>query len=220
MKRCAIGLAILALLATDVAQAQLGGPAARREGRWEFTLKTAYTWAEDLKGEYGSSVELEDDLGWGFGFGYNVSNQINLGLSFSWRSMSYYATIVDAEHLEDTSSYSNWLDVGTMAVTGEYCFLRSRFTPYASGALGWTTLDTNIIADTSYGCWWDPWWGYVCSDYSSTYGSDAVSWSLGAGMRFELSPAVFLRIGYEHGWVDVDTFDGSDMLRMDLGLLN
>jgi opacity protein-like surface antigen len=219
MKRCAIALAILVLMVADIAQAQFSGPATPRGGHWEFTIQTIYMGSQDYKGEHGSSISLDDDLGWGFGFGYNISDLFNLGLSLSWRSMSYYATIVDAENENATTHYSNWLDTATMALCGEYSFLRSRITPYASGRVGWTSIDTNIIASSDYGCWWDPWYGYICESYDTTYGADAASWALGAGVRFELSPAAFMRVGYEHGWIDANAFDSNDLFRLDFGLM-
>jgi opacity protein-like surface antigen len=220
MKRYAIGLVVLVLLAGNVAQAQFGDPATPREGRFDFSVKTQYTPSMDFKGEYGSALALDDDLGWGFGFGYYVTDQLDLGFSFSWRSIPYTATIADAGNPEAVSHYSNWLDTSNMSVSAEYSPLRSRLTPYASGTVGWTALDTNILADSDYACWWDPWYGYICTDYETTYGADAIGWSLGAGLRFEMTPAIFLRIGYEHGWLDLDAFDGTDMFRVDVGLLN
>jgi len=220
MKRYALGLAILALLAANVAYAQLGGPATPRAGLWEYSLKTVYTPSLDIDGDYGTSVTINDDLGWGFGFGYFVSDQFNTGISLAWRSIPYDATIVDADDENNTSRYSNWLDMANVSLFGEYSFMPSRVTPYASGQVGWMLLDTNIETGTDeYVCWYDPWFGYVCAYDELTYGTDALTWSLGAGLRIELAPRVSLRVGYEYGWADIDGFDGTDMFRVDLGVL-
>jgi hypothetical protein len=81
-------------------------------------------------------------------------------------------------------------------------------------------IDTNIVADYYTGCWYDPWWGYVCNGYTSTYGWDGLSYGGGVGLRFEPNEAVFFQVGYEKNWVDLDSVDGFDMFRVDLGFTN
>jgi len=191
-----------------------------REGRWEFNLQTRYTTAKDFDGAGGSKVELDDDLGWGFGFGYHFNPRFCLGMLFGWRSIGYQATVVDRDDPANTWQYSNQLETSTIGLTGDWNILPGKITPYVSGGLAWMLIDTNIYAGTDWGCYYDPWWGYVCYDYSSTYGDDAATWSLGAGVRFELTPSFFARVGYEHGWIDADAIDGADMFRVDIGLLN
>ena len=158
--------------------------------------------------------------GWGFGFGYHAHENFTAGFLFSWRSVNYDAKVVRADNPEQIDRYSNFLDVGTVALTAEWNMLKKSITPYVNGAVGWTMLDTNVYAGSggSY-CWWDPWYGYICDTYANTYGTDAASYVVGAGLRWELSEVVFLRGGYEHGWIDVDKAVGFDMFRLDIGLM-
>ena len=81
-------------------------------------------------------------------------------------------------------------------------------------------INTNIYAGSVPGCWWDPWWGYVCGQYPTTYGANATAGTVGVGGHFEVSPKFFLRAGYEYGWVDNSGVDGAHMFRLDIGLLN
>jgi opacity protein-like surface antigen len=219
MKLVSIVILIVILAASGLAHAQFESTASR-EGLWEYSLQTRYITSSDFDGSGGSRVSIDDDLGWGFGFGYNITNQFNLGLNFSWRAVSYVATIVDDADPQNSAQYSNWLDTGSMMLNGEYTILRTRIAPYVSGSIGWMVIDTNIYADSEYACWWDPWWGYVCSGYDLSYGDDVASWGLGAGVRLELTDNAFLRVGYEHGWIDSNTFDGKDMFRLDIGFIN
>ena len=95
--------------------------------------------------------------------------------------------------------------------------IRSEFPTLA----GWTYLDSNIIDD--YGgtfCWWDPWWGYVCNGYTSTYGADGVSYALGAGVRFEPTESVYIQVGYESDWLDLNTADQFNIFRVDVGFMS
>ena len=217
MKRFGIFALLLVLATAGLAQA--AEMATMREGHWDFSVQTRYTASQEFVGEGGSTLSLSDDLGWGFGLGYNVSDQFNLGFAWTWRGLNYTAMGVDGDTPADTFRYSNWLDTSTIMATGEYSLMRSKFSPYVNGALGWTFIDTNIVSDYDTGCWWDPWYGYICADYYDTYGTEAFVYSLGAGMRMELSPTVFVRIGYEHGWMDLQSYDGADMFRVDLGSL-
>ncbi len=207
---------LLLTTVTGLAQAQMSS-GFDRTGMWEFSVQTRYSWAQTVNGDRGTVLDIEDDLGWGFGFGYNVNEAFNLGFAFSWHSANYNATYILDDGSATPAYYSNELDTSTFALTGDYQFGKGRIKPYVSGNLGWTMLDTNIYAGTSGGCWWDPWWGYVCSTYSSTFGTDEFTYGLGAGLRFELTPKVFLRGGYEHNWVDLDNYSGNDILRVDIG---
>ena len=44
-------------------------------------------------GDGGTNVDLNDDIGWGFGFGYNLSEHLMLGGDFTWLSANYKADI-------------------------------------------------------------------------------------------------------------------------------
>jgi opacity protein-like surface antigen len=190
-----------------------------RARHWDFSVQTRYTDAKEFDGEHGSKLSLDDDLGWGFAFGYHVNERFNIGMLMSWRSIGYNATFVDATDATNVSGYASWLDTGTFALTAEWNLLPKRFTPYVSGVLGWTMIDTNIVADYQTGCWWDPWWGYVCDTYAATYGTDEATYAAGAGLRLELTPQFFIRGGYEKNWINDATTDGFDIIRVDIGAI-
>ena len=90
---------------------------------------------------------------------------------------------------------------------------------YVNGSIGWMHIDTNIFAGWTSGCWWYPYWGYVCGPIPLTYGANTTSYTLGVGGRFEMTEGFFLRAGYERGWTGLDETSGADMLRIDIGLM-
>ena len=187
---------------------------------WDFSVQTRYVGSVERDGERGSSVSIDDDLGWGFGFGYHANEHFTAGFLFSWRTVPYDAVVVRDDDPTELIRYSNWLDTGTFAISADWNILAKSFTPYVNGNLGWTMLDTNVATGYTEGyCWWDPWYGYICDSYVSTYGTDAASYGIGAGVRWEVSRQVFLRAGYERNWVDVDNALGLDMFRLDIGLM-
>jgi opacity protein-like surface antigen len=212
-----LGVTAAVLALANVATA---GQVTDRTERWDLSVTTRYTLEHDFDGDMGTSVHLDDDLGWGFSFGYNMNERFNLGLLMSWRSISYSADFVDATDATNVGSYGGWLDTGTFALMGQFNLLPTTFTPYVNGGIGWTLIDTNIVADYTVGCWWDPWWGYVCDDFTSTYGTDAASFLVGAGIRIEPNETVFIQFGYERAMLDVDNADTFDMFRVDLGFTN
>jgi opacity protein-like surface antigen len=190
-----------------------------RGERWDFTIQTRYTSANDYSGNGGSSVAINADLGWGFGFGYNFNQHFNLGLLFTWRSVPYQSEAVDAEDPTQTSRYSGTMSTSTFGLSGEYNVLKGPLTPYVNASLGWMHINSNIFAGWTSGCWWDPWWGYRCGPVPLTYGANETAYTLGLGGRFEVSSSVFLRAGYERGWIGSSTVDGSDMMRIDIGFM-
>ena len=218
MKRLILCAMILMLSLASIAEA--GSFAAEpRTDRWDFSIQTRYSWSQTIEGENGTKMELEDDLGWGFGFSKYVSEKVNVGLAFAWHSNYYTATGIHEDAIQ-TASYTNVLSTSAIALTGEYAFGAKRFKPYVSGNLGWMRANTNITAELDGGCWYYPYVGEVCAGYpASTYGNDSFTYGLGLGVRIDLSPTAFLEIGYEHSWVDLDAYDGNDIMRIDLGWL-
>jgi opacity protein-like surface antigen len=189
-----------------------------RAERWDFSIQTRYTGSSDFTGDNGESLSLSDDLGWGIGFNYNFNARFNMGFFFNWRSVYYDATVVDDSTPPNSTDYSNVLDTSTVAMSFYYYVMPKKLTPYLTGSLGWTLLDSNITSGISTGCWWDPWYGYVCSNYPTSYGADAFSYSLGVGVRLEVSPSVYFNVGYDRNWLDVNVANGFNIFRLDLGM--
>jgi opacity protein-like surface antigen len=216
-------IAVVLLIAVTAAEAQPQRPTRPhqgRAGRWDFSLQTRYTASRDLGADDGSSLSFDDSLGWGFGFGYHFNDRFNLGMVFGWRRIPYNGLIVDPADPGDPKYYSSELSVSSLGVTGDWNILTGRFTPYVNGYAGWSLVDTNIVAGWGTGCWWDPWWGYICGNVPYTYGQDTGTYGLGIGGRFEVTDGFFIRVGYEHGWSGLDIFDSNDLIRVDLGLMN
>lgn len=193
--------------------------ATTRATLWDFTLQTRYLGSVDITRTGGASAKLEDDLGWGFGFGYNVNERFNIGFFTSWRYTNYNAKRGVGGIAVDSLRYSGSLETATIALSGDLNILPRKFTPYVSGAIGYTLVDTNIPINIYSGCWYDPWYGYVCGTAVDTYTKDAASYSLGAGVRLEVSRAVFFKVGYERNWIDFGEAEGVDILRIDGGLM-
>lgn len=180
-----------------------------RQNSWDFSLTANWTEDENIKFRNGSEVNINGDQGFGFGFGYHLNEHLRLGMDFSWLSANY-----DLQTFDDTSapvSINGHLDSSSTSFEVNYNILRRSFTPYVSGALGSTYIDTNIPSGPPSGaCWWDPWYGYyVCSSYVPTYSDWFFSYRVGAGVRWDAGDAFYLKGGADQTWVDVNNTSGT-----------
>jgi len=225
-RRTLIGLVLIvaamaaSALYVPAAEAQ-GFTAVRPGGRGgtsEFYLPLIYSQSATINGQGGSSVDLNADWGFGFGFGYNFTENFQLNGLFNWSSRSYDALIVNSDGT--TRRYSNYMDSSTLSVNGVYYFLSGQVTPFVSGGVGITYVDTNIQSGAgSTSCWYDPWWGYVCSSYVPTKTENDISYNAGIGVRMDLSRQFGLQFGYYKTWIDISKASGTpdfDIWRLDL----
>jgi len=172
-----------------------------RGGSWEFYLPLIYSESATINGKGGSSADLNSDWGMGFGFGYNFNENFQLNGIFSWSSRSYDAKVVQDDG--STKRYSNYMDSSTLSLNGVYYLLNGNITPFVSGGVGITYVDTNIQNGPATGsCWYDPWWGYVCSSYVPTKTENDISYNAGLGMRFDVNRQFGLQAGYYKTWID------------------
>jgi opacity protein-like surface antigen len=197
-----------------------------REGSFEITLSSNYVDSKNLSGDQGSSADIQDSWGWGFGFGYHLSEHWQLGFDINWRSSNYDATIV-VEDLDNPGNsgpknFAGRLDTSSTLFSATYNFSNKNFTPYVSGIMGWTFVDTNVPTGPPQNwCWWDPWFGYICSTYIPTRSETDFSYGGSLGLRYDINRSMFLRAAYSMLWVDFKNTGAEDFgaFRMDIGFL-
>jgi hypothetical protein len=117
---------------------------------------------------------------------------------------------------------SGVLDTATVALNLSYYFLDGPLTPFVLGGIGWTFVDSNIPSGPPEGvCWWDPWYGNVCTYYQNTYTKDYFSYNVGIGGRWDVFPGFFLRGSVGWQWVDLGKAGITDFMggRLDLGYM-
>ena len=198
-----------------------------RQGQWEASLLTTYQNSFDEDGEGGSAIEVDDALGFGFTVGWNMTNKWNFQFKFAMNEPDYVATLVP-EQPEDPDEpalppfdLNHSLTKYASAFNATYHFFDGPLTPFVQGGIGWTMLDTNVPSQPpSTGCWWDPWWGWICNTTWKTYDTTRFSYNLGIGGRWDVNGALFLRGSYNREWVDLKggTME-FDVLTMEAGLM-
>jgi hypothetical protein len=202
----------LSLLLVDAATA------ADRAGRWEGTIQIIGNLSEDSNGDNGSGVDIDSDVGFGAGVAYNFNDHFAAGFDLNYLSPDYDATLI----LDGggSVSVSQELDVFSGMFSGTWNILPGQFTPFVELAAGWTYVDSNIAdGRPTTGCWWDPWWGYICAEFYDTYDDTTFTWGAGAGLRLEFDQ-MFVKGGYSRVELDTDGADPSfDLWKIELGWL-
>ena len=191
----------LAALMGGIAAPSAAQGVGHREGTWEFQLPLTYTESWTANADGGAKADVNAGFGLGFGFAYNFNDHLQLGGSFNWSSRSYDATLVDSTGVRRNASGT--LESSTIALNGVYFLFAGPLTPYASASIGSTFVDSNIPnGQSSTGCWWDPWWGYICNTYVPTKTETDVSYNVGLGVRWDISRVMALQGGYNRLWLD------------------
>jgi opacity protein-like surface antigen len=198
-------LAIL-LFASSAAQAD-------REPGWEFGGEVLYQFGDDIDFEGGSLADLDDDVGLALVFAYRFNNRLDLQFSLDWNTIDYNIDVESADTGGIGFSAEGDLESFTPRVALNFNILEGDFTPYITGGVGWAFIDTNIPDERAQsGCYWDPWWGYVCGTWQSTRSIDELTYSLGVGVRWDISDTITLKMAYEEHWIELEQADGTPAL--------
>ena len=164
-----------------------------RAGTREFALFLIGNSPMSTMGHQGASLDVDEGIGWGFSSAFNFTNRLAVGVEISTTNTDYTATRI----LEDTGeaeTISTDLDFVNIHTKGVFHFLEGPLTPFVEAGIGWTQFDSNVVEwESTVGCWWDPWWGYICRTVSSTYKETETSYSVGVGLRWEIAQDFMLK---------------------------
>lgn len=217
-------LIVSCLFATAVisaaAQAQSQSQSQTRGTGWEFGADVIYQDGNDVSFEGGSRVDFDEDFGIALTFGYRFNERLELQFGLDWNEMSYDASFVSATVPNLGVDVGGDMEAFTPHVALNFNFIDGAFTPYVTGGIGWAFVDTNIPnSRVEIGCWWDPWYGQICTPYQSTKSIDDFTYQAGVGVRWDFSPGYTLRLGYEKHWWDYSKATSTpdfDQLRLGL----
>ena len=190
------------------------GTPADRDGHWEARVGASVGNSTDVDFEGGTRATIDGGVGFLLGVGYHYNDHLQFGSTFSFNQEDYEAEIAgdtDGESFRAKGS----LDTMSLMLDASYNFLTGPFTPFVVGSVGWSWVDTNIATEPpSVGCWWHPWYGYICTSWQDTRTVDGLAYELGVGLRYDFNGSLAADGSYRMRWVDfgnaVDTpsFDG------------
>jgi opacity protein-like surface antigen len=223
LKRIAVLLVLLLLSSSVQAQRFNKKPdyAGLRDGAWEASLLIGNQSSASASADNGASLDMDSEFGWGFSVGWNMTPKWHFSWTFMLVEPSYSATIVpeDPEIPPQTLDYSATRYSNQLNVT--YHFLRGPLTPFVEAGIGYSKLDSNVpSAPPVTGCWWDPWWGYICNTTWSTYDTSEFTWNVGLGLRWDVNGALFVRGAWNREVFSGDRADlDFDTLNLEAGLM-
>jgi opacity protein-like surface antigen len=181
-----------------------------RETGWEVGSELIYQTSHDVNFEGGSQLSFKDDLGIAITFGYRFNSRLELLLSLDWQNVSYDATVVSDTPLIQPFSVRGDMEALTPRASVNFNFIDGPVTPFVTAGIGYSFIDTNIPdAPPQNACWWDPWFGHICSTFQSTRNSEEFSYQAGAGVRWDLASGYTMRLGYEKHWIDLGEANGT-----------
>lgn len=209
----AAGLCVAAVL-----QPARGQEGAGRRPQLEFTIGIPYLRAETTPFNGGTAVETESSTGLGFGLDWRFANQWSAGATLAMHDIDYTANIALAGSLLGRPGEIVRNDLDTQSLMGNvkrYLGSSRRIAPYATAALGWVSVDTNVPTGPPVGvCWFDPWWGLVCDSFQPTRTTTELATALGFGVRWDFSRRVFLDATLGREWIDFDNADRPDFTQL------
>jgi opacity protein-like surface antigen len=204
-------LACVALLASRAASAQGTGPSA---GSWEFTLGPVYAFSKQIGFKEGSTVDLASNTGGRLGFAFYMTDEFSVGGDFGYSRANFNATVVG-----DTASgqppttvaiENGRTEFSTFNLTAAYHLLDGPIRPFGLLGLGYNWVHTNIAtAPPQTGCWWDPWYGYICTTYQPTHGEGSLTYQVGAGVQFNFSEQLGVNVDYRETWIELHNANGT-----------
>lgn len=195
--RAAIGSAIL-IPSIGIAQSK------PREAGWDMGGAVIYAFSQDVSFDGGTSLSLDDDLGLALQFGYRINPRFEVNFSMDWNAVDYSGVLQSAQFPGVSASVNGDMEWFIPRVNAVFNLLNGPLTPYLSGGIGWAFIDTNIpTGQVSVGCWWDPWYGQICTPYQPSLSIDEFTYQAGTGVRWDAGESFSMRLGYEKMWLDL-----------------
>ena len=196
-------IAVLVLLPAFASAQSFRVPGAAQP--WYLSISAIYQDGLSAGGEGGpqsatpdsSSLRVSSELGFGLNFGYNFNEHLAIGLDIEWLSPDYKAELVPEDPNENPVLIDHELTQWNWRLKGTWNFTEGPLVPYVDLGYGWSNIDSNVADGPPItGCWWDPWWGYVCSNFYQTISSTESGWGGGVGLRYDLPMEGFLRFSW------------------------
>jgi opacity protein-like surface antigen len=206
-----------ALLAAAPAAAQRNV----RAGAGEVYFGPVFIDGKDYSFEGGSSAQTDTGFGLVLGFAKNFSPHLSAGVEVEWSEQDYRATVQPGVgNANSVRQINGYIESRTFRFVGTFNLSARAFTPFVTGGLGWSYIDTNIPAGLPENvCWFYPWYGTYCETFVPTQTSTEFSYNLGAGLRYDFG-AGLARFMVNSQWVDFGGSYGSSNViqyRIDIG---
>jgi opacity protein-like surface antigen len=121
--------------------------------------------------------------------------------ALDWADVDYRANLVRQNG--SSVSANGTMESFTPRMNVQFNVLDRPLTPFLMAGVGYSYIDTNIPnGRPQTGCWYDPWYGYICQTYQSTKTTDELTYQFGVGGRWDFSSTGSVRVAYERHYID------------------
>ncbi len=171
---------------------------------WEWSVGAIYQDSKNMSSENGSSLQVDSAVGIGFNVGYYMTDHFSLGFDFDFLRPDYKAVLVDDTVVPaDTTVIKHEMSQFNGRFKAGFDFLDGPFRPFVEAGLGWSYLDSNVVdGDPVVGCWWHPWWGYICEGFYRTFNDTVFTYGVGAGFKYRFVGDSFLKLSANQWTLD------------------
>jgi len=143
-----------------------------RDTGWEFGADVVFQTSQDIGFDNGTTT-FEDDIGLSLYAGYRMSSRLEFQFGLDWSNADYKAEYQPPQLPNTTINIDSEIEEFTPFAKVNFNFLEGPITPFVSANVGWSFIDTNIPeGQAQVGCWWDPWYGQICTTYQPTRSTD------------------------------------------------
>jgi len=140
---------------------------------------------------------FDDTATFGFGVAYNLNKHIGFSGEFSFGYPHYNVSFLGASLSGEAFMHAGKFNV-------DYNILRGPITPFISAGIGYLYVDSQVPSgSTSIYCFWDYWWGYVCSGSTPTYRNTFLNLNAAAGLRWDIGEALFMKASVGSAWANI-----------------
>jgi opacity protein-like surface antigen len=196
MRNLAIAMLCIALPCISSAQGN-------RTDSWDVSISAIFQDSKSIGGDGGSSLDIDSDTGFGINFAYNLNSRFAFGMDFEFLKPDYTAILVDDTGGLDDIVINHDMSQFNGRLKGTFNLMEGSFTPFLEAGLGWSYFDSNVAdGPPQTGCWWHPWYGYICENFYDTFSDSLFSYGVGAGLRFEFAGGSFLKASYNYWEMD------------------
>ncbi len=171
--------------------------------KWEFYLAPQITNSKDIQFNNGAQASLNQRSSIGFGIGYNINSHIELSMDFSSSNSNYTSTSIPEDTSLQPVTNTHSLYTSSINFGFTFNFLSTAFTPYVTANAGSTYIDSGILTgNIGTGCWWYPYWGYVCGPVAQTYTSTEFNYGAALGLRYDFNRKLYIKAQAGKNYLD------------------
>lgn len=185
---------------------------------FEFSIGFPYLESATTTFDGGTVVDTGSSTGLGFSFDWRFADRWSTGATVAMHDIDYTASVAVAGSPLGAPGQVVQNDLDTQSLMGHvkrYFGSWDRVAPYATGGLGWVSIDTNVPTGPPVGsCWFDPWWGLVCTSFQPTHSITELGTSVSVGVRWDFTRRVFLDASVGREWIDLDHADQPEFRQM------